>query len=141
MSVNKTCASCAHIGREYWDNGFSVEHRCHKEAERRAEAMPKDADLFAHFRAFFDATANQKACRHYEERPLASEKTLALLEMAMTGGRLEVKFMSAESELASSLAGKFLREDCRANAPSGYRVWRILPVGKHEVLRSKGEQA
>lgn len=131
-----TCATCQHIGVAYWDNGFSVSHHCTKEAARRAESMPKGADLFAHFRTFFDASANQQACRHYIERPLAKPEVLALLARMAETGRAEVKFWSDESAVANRIEGKFVQQDQYAQAPHGYRVFRLLEVGKTEVVRA-----
>ena len=136
MDATPTCATCKHIGVSYWDNGFTISHHCMKERERRAESMPAGADLFAHFRAFFDAAADQKACRHYEERQPASADVRALLESMGEAGRKEIKFWSDESRLAFSLDGKFLKEDSHANAPQGYRVFRLLPVGRYERDRA-----
>lgn len=98
-----TCATCKHIGVEYWDNDYTISHHCMKERERRAETMPAGADLFDHFRAFFDAHADQKACRHYEERPPASPEVMALLNSMGEKGSVELQFWSEESRLASSL--------------------------------------
>lgn len=131
-----TCATCQHIGVAYWDNGFTISHHCMKESVRRAETMPRGADLFAHFRAFFDASADQKACRHYEQRSLASAAVQKLLNSMGDAGRAEFKFMSDESVLANSLEGKFVKQDYHAEAPRGYRVFRILPVGVVERSRT-----
>jgi hypothetical protein len=134
--MTDTCATCMHIGVAYWDNGFTISHHCLKGDIRRAETMPKDADLFAHFRAFFDASASQKACKHYDERPPASADVMALLERIGSEGRAEVKFWSDESRLAHSLEGKFVKLDQYAKAPNGYRVYRLLPVGEVERARA-----
>jgi len=131
-----TCATCQHIGRAYWDNGFTVSHHCRKGAERRAEEMPKGADLFAHFRVFFDASANQQACGHYEERPLADEEVLALLDRMTTTGRAEVKSWSDESAAANRAEGKFVQMVSHAEAPRGYSVFKLLDVGKAERARA-----
>ena len=130
------CATCQHIGRKYWDNGFTISHHCKKGDVRRAETMSPSADLFDHFRAFFDASADQKACRHYEERPLASAEVLALLNAMGETGRAELKFWSRESSLASDLDGKFVEKDWHAESQKGYRVFRLLPVGKAERERA-----
>lgn len=131
-----TCATCQHIGTAYWDNGFSVSHHCRKEAERRAECMPKGADILAHFRAFFDASASQQACRHYVERPLADADVLALLDRMAPSGRAEVKFWSDESAAANRVDGKFVQLNSHAEAPHGYRVFKLLDVGKAEQARA-----
>ena len=131
-----TCATCQNIGVAYWDNGFTVSHHCRKEADRRAEGMPKGADLFAHFRAFFDADASQKACKHYAERPLADAEVLALLDRIAPTGRAEVKFWSNESAAANRVEGKFVKMDVHAQAPHGYRVYRLLDVGNAEQARA-----
>ena len=134
-----TCATCAHIGREYWDNGFTHSHRCGKEAVRRAEGMPKHADFLDHFRAFFDASAEQKACRHYVERPIADAATLAHLKaMHDGGGQAEFKFFSEDNRLAEKLSGMFWQQAQYTKGRDGYRVYRILPVGKAEFARTTG---
>lgn len=140
-----TCATCQNIGIAYWDSGFTVSHHCLKEAVRRAEQMPRGADLFAHFRAFFDASADQRACRHYTERPLAPPDVLALLARINESGRTQVKFWSDESAVASRVEGKFVQSDQYADAPNGYRVFKILDVGRAEharaaIAKATGEQ-
>ncbi len=130
-----TCATCKHIGVSYWDNGYTISHHCMKERERRAESMPAGADLLAHFRAFFDASADQRACRHYEERPPASPEVMALLNSMGEKGSVELQFWSAESSLASSLDGKFVKSKHFDTAPRGYRTYTILPVGRRERER------
>lgn len=131
-----TCATCQHIGVAYWDNDFTVSHHCLKEAERRAEGMPKGSDLFAHFRAFFDASASQQACKHYLCRPLADAEVLALLDRMAASGRAEVKFWSDESAAANRVEGKFVRMKPYAEAPRGYRVFELLDVGRAEQARA-----
>lgn len=140
MKHTPKCATCQNIGVAYWDNGFTISHHCKKEAVRRAETMPRGADLFAHFRAFFDADADQKACRHYEERPICSEEVQKLLS-SMGEGRAEFRCWSDESLLASKLEGKFLKQDWHSQAPYGYRVFRLLPVGKVERDRALSKAA
>lgn len=136
MPDTPTCATCQHIGVAYWDNGFTISHHCMKEAVRRAESMPRDADLFDHFRAFFDAHAAQKACRHYEERTLSSPAIRDLLDSMGESGRVEVKFWSDQSRVAHDLEGKFVKQDWSADTPRGYRLFKILPVGKAERARA-----
>jgi hypothetical protein len=136
---SNTCATCRHIGVMYHTDGFRYDHMCGKTSERRAEGMPLGADFFAHFRAFFDAAAQQRACKHYEERPLADEKTLSLLSgMTVDNGRGEFRFFSDENRLAEKLDGMFVRSDmhARKSAP-GNRVFWLLPIGKAEVSRAE----
>lgn len=136
MSNSPKCATCRHIGGAYWDDGFTTTHHCLKSGVRRDEEMPRGADFFSHFRAFFDAEAQQKACRHYDERPISSPEVQALLSRMGDAGRIEVKFLSDESRLAHELEGKFVKQDYHATAPQGYRVFRLLPVGAAERARS-----
>lgn len=140
VAEEQTCASCQNIGVFYWDDGFTKSHHCMKEAARRAEGMPAGSDLFAHFRAFFDARAEQKACRHYQERPTAAPDVLALLGRMAATGRAEVKFLSDESRLAHSLEGKFVQQDYHAKSPKGYRVFRLLDVGRSEISRAARQE-
>lgn len=136
-----TCASCKHIGVSYWNDGFDHSHHCKKSDIRRAETMPASADFFTHFRASFDACANQKACRHYEERPAPTGETLALLEkLGNTDAWVELKFMTEENRLAEHLVGKFLQEHNWAPTTTpGHRVYSLLPVGKSELKRALGQ--
>lgn len=141
MSGHTTCGTCEHIGVAYWDNGFTTSHHCGKEAVRRAESMPVGSDLFDHFRAFFDASASQKACRHYEERQLSTPAVQALLDGMGDSGRVELRVWSDESLLAHKLEGKFVKQDWHAEAPSGHRVFKLLPVGAVERSRfAKAQQ-
>ena len=136
MSGQATCATCQSIGVAYWDDGFRVSHHCMKHAIRREEGMPKGADFLAHFRVSFDASANQRACKHYAERPISPPDVLSLLERMAETGRVEVAFFSEESLVANRVSEKFVRLDTYAKAQKGYRVFRLLEVGKHEHARA-----
>lgn len=130
-----TCATCEHIGRMYWHDGLSYTHHCGKGDERRAESMPAHADIFAHFRASFDAEAQQPACRHYQERPGAQANVVDLLALVKSGG--ELRLFTDENRLAESLDGKFVRYDSYAKTSHpGGRVYRLLPVGEAELARA-----
>lgn len=132
---DKTCATCVHIGRMYWHDGLSYTHHCGKGDERRAESMPAHADIFAHFRASFDAEARQRACRHYEERPAAESNVQELLASVQRG--CELRFFTEANRLAESLDGKFVRYDSYAKTSHpGGRVYRLLPVGEAELARA-----
>jgi len=137
------CASCKHIGVAYWFGGSSPEHHCRKSSERRSEGMPKGADLFDHFRTFFDASAEQRACRRYEERPISDESVLSILRsMESNGGRADLKFLSEENRIAEMHDGKFWKSDWNAATKERcHRVFRILPVGKSELARASNQRS
>lgn len=145
----KTCASCKFIGRSYWghdsDYGGRV-HSCHKEAERRRDTMKPTGDFaedfMRNFRTFFDARAQQKACRYYEERPLVSDEEAALLlAMSETGGKGAFAFFSSENRLASQMEGKFTEPDDwtrhQRKSSDGTRDYILSHVGRAEVARIK----
>jgi hypothetical protein len=121
----------------YHTDGLYFNHLCRKSRERREESMPRNADFFDHFRAFFDARADQRACKHYIERPIADDKTIALLQgMAAKNGHGEFGFFSDENRLAEKLDDKFIRCDMHAiRAAPGNRVFYLLPLGEAEVKR------
>jgi len=132
-----TCASCKYFGNKYWYNGSIYSHSCLKSKERRAENMPKNADFMDHFRAFFDATADQGVCHYYEERPIAKPEVIKLLgDMAESKGRGEFKFFSEENRLAGEIDEKFIDGDMHAlKKEPGNRVYHLLPAGKYELAR------
>jgi hypothetical protein len=145
-TTSGTCASCRNLGRAYWNDGYTVSHHCGKERERRAEGMPRGSDLFAHFRTFFDAYARQRACRHYEERPVADAAVVAHLQaMAEGGGRAEFKFLTEGNRLAEKWRDLFWQERPHATGSTrAHRVYEILPVGTAELERvaaGTGEKA
>lgn len=137
MSTAAKCATCQHIGVMYHYNGFHYNHMCAMSDERRKEQMLPGADFFDHFRTFFDARADQEACKRYVERPIASDVTLNLLSvMKKSGGRGEFEFFSKETSLACKLDGKFVRSDMHAEkSKPGNRVFWLLPVGAAELMR------
>lgn len=130
------CATCQHIGQVYHSNGFSFDHMCWKGDVRRNESMSPNADFFDHFRTFFDARADQAACKHYGERPIVDEATLRLLSDMGPEGRGEYEFFSKENSLACKLEGKFVRSDMHATKKApGNRVFWLLPTGIAEINR------
>lgn len=143
MSTAAKCATCQHIGVMYHYSGFHYDHMCAMSDERRKEQMLPGADFFDHFRAFFDATADQSACKRYVERPIANDETVSMLKaMTENKGRGEFKFFSKENRLAEKLNGKFIRSDMHARkSEPGSRVFWLLPVGAAEVKRASVEVA
>jgi hypothetical protein len=148
-----TCASCKFIGRSYWGTDFDYggrTHSCLKENERRKDTMRPTGDFAEDFmrnwRTFFDAKAQNNACRYYEERPVVSNaQAVLLLAMSENGGKGSFSFFSNENRIATELRGKFVEEDDWARhqrKPSdGTRDYVLSHVGRSEVERLKAREA
>ena len=135
--TKRTCASCKHIGKLYHYTGCQHFHQCGMSDQRRKEGMSPNADFIAHFRTFFDATADQTACSHYIERELSVDSVLKLLcAMAENNGCGEFGFFSEENRIAEQLNDKFVKHDQYANVERGNKAFKLLPLGKAEVKRA-----
>ena len=145
--AKKTCATCQHIGRAYWGHHSDyggLTHHCLMEAERRQDAIKPTGDLaqdfMVNFRSFFDAKANNAACRYYEYRKPVSGELAAILQLlADTDGKSAFEFFSRENDTCESMDKKFVERDEYAAAkrkPSdGTRDWMLTEVGKVEAAR------
>lgn len=141
-----TCATCAHIGRIYWGDDDRRIHHCGKSDERRRDNFQPSGDFandfMSEFRRFFDASADQKACRYYEERPPLDQETVALLGTIASAGTAVFGFWSRENALCCKMRGKFVEEDLYPRDPTkGERYWKLSAVGRAVLAKARGEQA
>lgn len=137
---NKTCGTCKYIGIVYHRGAFSYDHICLKSDIRRKEGMSVNADFFDHFRAFFDAQANQKSCNHYEEREVAPQEVInILLLMEQNNNYAEFEFFSEENGIAEKYDRKFWCREYYYNK-KGFTKYKMIPLGKSELERYKNAQ-
>jgi hypothetical protein len=126
--------------RSYWDNGFTVSHHCGKSKERRADNFQscgdRSTDFLNEFCRFYDSSADQSACKYYEERPLVDEKKLdVLVSIKESGSAKDFPFFSEGNRLCEQMDGMFVQRagDTR---PNGDRGWKLSRVGGRELIRA-----
>jgi len=146
--AGQTCATCQHIGAAYWGDSWRREHFCAKSSERRRDNFRSSGDaaddFMSEFRKFYDATAGQKACKYYEERPSMEGERLAALKAVEEGGKegAVFGFFSRENSLCEGMRGRFVEggEHAYPKEPArGDRRYRLTDVGKAELSRARHE--
>ena len=139
-----TCASCVHIGRIYHDNGLQPDYWCGKTNERRAEEMKPSGDYTEDFmrnwRAFFDARPDQRACRHYRARPIASDETIRVRRVfertpAYSARRATFKFLSVECTACERMDNLFVKQDWHSDY--GHKTFALTKLGEAELARAQ----
>jgi hypothetical protein len=141
------CATCKHLRKSYWGSEYDYggrTHHCGKSDERRFDKIKPTGDFaedfMINFRSFFDAKANQCACKYYETRSVLNggdADVLAALNAA--GGRAAYGFFSKENAACEAMSGMFVERDehsaMRRHPSDGTRDWMINEVGKVEASR------
>ena len=97
-------------------------------------------DFMRNFRTFFDAKANNAACRYYEVRKPIEESKMAILRaMAANDGKAAYRFFSHENTACEQMDGLFVERDSTASFKrkpgDGTRDWMLTAVGKIEAAR------